>query len=62
MADRFFKRPNGSIVKTSKDQDADTLKSWEDRFEECDKNGSPIKKEKAKAKAKPKKKAKKEDK
>ena len=56
MADRFFKRPNGSIVKTSKDQDADTLKSWEDRFEECDENGGAIKKEKAKAK--PKKKAK----
>ena len=44
MADRFFKRSNGDVIKTSKNQDADNLKSWENRFEECDVNGKAIKK------------------
>ena len=50
MADRFFKRPNGDVIKAPENQDADNLKSWEDRFEECDKNGKALpKKKKAKA-------------
>ena len=36
MADRFFKRSNGDVIKTPENQDADNLKSWEDRFQECD--------------------------
>jgi len=44
MADRFFKRPNGDIIKTHKNQDVNTLKSWEDRFIECDVDGNEIKK------------------
>jgi|TARA_Y100000401_G_scaffold15124_1_gene10262 hypothetical protein len=61
MADRFFKKPNGVIVKVIPTHDIDSLK---DRFIECDAKGNEIKKEKPKAKpkAKPKKKAKKEDK
>tara|TARA_R100000664_G_C2759226_1_gene148766 strand:- start:3029 stop:3205 length:177 start_codon:yes stop_codon:yes gene_type:complete len=55
MADRYFKRPNGSIVKTPDNQDVDNLKSWEDRFVECDKDGKEIKKEKKPAKKKAKK-------
>ena len=50
MADRFFKRSNGDVIKTSKNQDADNLKSWENRFEECDKNGKKIAKKTAKKK------------
>ena len=57
MADRFFKKANGSVIKATLNHD---IKSLEDRFEECDENGGAIKKEKPKAK--PKKKAKKEDK
>ena len=57
MADRFFKKPNGVIVKVIPTHDINSLK---DRFIECDAKGNEIKKEKPKAK--PKKKAKKEDK
>mgnify|MGYP003154136738 CR=1 FL=1 len=57
MADRFFKKANGSVIKATPNHD---IKSLGDRFEECDENGGAIKKEKPKAK--PKKKAKKEDK
>ena len=61
MADRFFKKPNGVIVKVIPTHDINSLK---DRFIECDAKGNEIKKEKPKAKpkAKPKKKAKKVDK
>ena len=61
MADQFFKKPNGVIIKVIPTHDIDSLK---DRFIECDAKGNEIKKEKPKAKpkAKPKKKAKKEDK
>ena len=51
MADRFFKRPNGDVIKTFDNQDANTLKSWEDRFIECDIDGNELKKE-SKKKAK----------
>ena len=44
MANRYFKRPNGDIVKAPENQDAVNLKSWEDRFVECDKDGKEIKK------------------
>tara|TARA_R100001594_G_scaffold36158_2_gene65730 strand:+ start:659 stop:844 length:186 start_codon:yes stop_codon:yes gene_type:complete len=57
MADQFFKKPNGVIIKVIPTHDIDSLK---DRFIECDAKGNEIKKEKPKAK--PKKKAKKEDK
>ena len=42
MADRFFKRSNGDVIKTLENQDADNLKSWEDRFQECDEKGKVI--------------------
>ena len=50
MADRFFKRSNGDVIKTLENQDADNLKSWEDRFEECDKNGKKLVKKTTKKK------------
>ena len=52
MADRYFKRPNGDIVKAPDNQDAVNLKSWEDRFVECDKDGKEIKKVVKKSKKK----------
>ena len=42
MADRYFKRPNGDVIKLQSDTSADTLKSWEDRFQECDEKGKVI--------------------
>ena len=53
MADRFFKKPNGVIIKVIPAHDIDSLK---DRFIECDTKGNEIKKEKPKAKPKAKKK------
>ena len=50
MADRFFKRSNGDVIKTLENQDADNLKSWEDRFEECDKDGKKLAKKATKEK------------
>ena len=52
MADRYFKRPNGDVVKAPENQDASNLKSWEDRFVECDKDGKEIKKVVKKSKKK----------
>ena len=52
MADRYFKRPNGDVIKLQSDTSADTLKSWEDRFVECDKDGKEIKKVVKKSKKK----------
>ena len=49
MADLYFKKPNGVIIKASANHDLDSLKS---RFMQCDTNGDEIKKDK-----KPKKKA-----
>ena len=45
MADRYFKKPNGDVIAPPIDQSADNLKSWLDRFIECDKDGKEIKKE-----------------
>ena len=50
MADRFFKRSNGDVIKTPENQDADNLKSWEDRFQECDENGKKLVKKTTKKK------------
>ena len=47
MADRYFKRPNGDVVLATPNLD---IKSLEDRFEECDKEGNPKKKAKKKGK------------
>ena len=52
MADRYFKRPNGDVIKTQENQDANTLKSWEDRFVECDADGKEIQKVEKKSKKK----------
>ena len=52
MAYRFFKRPNGDVIKAPENQDADNLKSWEDRFEECDKEGKKLVKKSPKTKKK----------
>jgi hypothetical protein len=53
--EKYFKKPNGVIVKMHKYHNEDNLKA---RFIECDAEGNEIKKEKPKAKAKPKPKAK----
>ena len=51
MSDRYFKKPNGVIIKFQSNHDINSLL---DRFEECDKDGNKIEK-KAKPKAKKKK-------
>ena len=58
MEDRYFKRPNGDVIKLQSDISANTLKSWEDRFVECNAEGKEIKKETKVSKPKAKKKAK----
>ncbi len=45
--ERFFKKGNGTIIEANANHD---IKSLEDRFEECDKNGKEIKKVAKKAK------------
>ena len=52
MADRYFKKPNGRIVKATPNLD---IKSLESRFTECEKGGKEIKKAKKVAKTKAKK-------
>ena len=52
MADRFFKKPNGVIIKAIPTHDIESLKS---RFKECDIKGDAIKKEKKASKPKAKK-------
>ncbi len=47
MADRFFKRPNGDVVMATPNLD---IKSLEDRFVECDKNGKKLAKKTTKKK------------
>ena len=47
MADRYFKRPNGDVVLATPNLD---IKSLEDRFEECDKDGKKLKKKTTKKK------------
>tara|TARA_R100000700_G_C3174497_1_gene149139 strand:- start:676 stop:825 length:150 start_codon:yes stop_codon:yes gene_type:complete len=42
MAERYFKKPNGIVVQVNEYHD---IKSLEERFEECDKNGKKLKKE-----------------
>ena len=49
--DRYFKKPNGRIVKATPNLD---IKSLESRFTECDADGKELKKEKPKEKAKSK--------
>jgi len=44
----YFKRPNGDVIEYDKDRH--NLESFKARFEECDKNGNPVKKKKKKAK------------
>ena len=56
MAERYFKKPNGDVIKSPENQDSVNLKSWEDRFTECDADGKELKKEKPKAKKTSKKK------
>ena len=41
MSDRYFKKPNGVIIKFQSNHDINSLL---DRFEECDKDGKAIKK------------------
>ena len=41
MADRYFKRPNGDVILATPNLN---IKSLEDRFEECDKDGKKLKK------------------
>jgi len=40
--DRFFKKPNGVIVKYN--PNLHDLKSWKSRFEECSESGGKLKK------------------
>tara|TARA_R100000664_G_C2758980_1_gene148292 strand:+ start:4287 stop:4448 length:162 start_codon:yes stop_codon:yes gene_type:complete len=49
MADRFFKKPNGVIIKAEANHD---IKSLEDRFEECGANGKALPKKETKKKIK----------
>ena len=46
----YFKRPNGDVVEYDKTRH--DLESFKARFEECDKDGNPVKKEKKAKKAK----------
>ena len=41
MADKYFKKPSGTIIKAGDNHD---LKSLKDRFQECDAQGNIIKK------------------
>tara|TARA_R100001594_G_scaffold53947_3_gene87560 strand:- start:54 stop:218 length:165 start_codon:yes stop_codon:yes gene_type:complete len=41
MSQRYFKKPTGIIINVQQQHD---IKSLEDRFEECDINGNPVKK------------------
>jgi len=54
MADLYFKKPNGVIVKACANHDLDSLKS---RFMQCDENGNKIKEDKKPKKKTSKKKA-----
>ena len=47
MADRFFKKPNGVVIKAASNHD---IKSLEDRFEECGANGKALPKKEVKKK------------
>ena len=47
MADRYFKKPSGVIIKVIPNFD---IKSLEDRFEECDENGKKLAKKTTKKK------------
>ena len=49
MADRYFLKPSGIIIKSTPNHD---IKSLEDRFVECDKDGKEIKKVVKKSKKK----------
>ena len=50
--ERYFKKPNGTLIALQSHHDLDSLKS---RFVECDANGKELKKEKPKPKASKKK-------
>ena len=39
--ERYFKKPNGIVIKYENNHDINSLK---DRFEECDIDGKPLKK------------------
>ncbi len=52
MADRYFKKPSGVIIKLVPNHD---VKSLEDRFEECDVNGKALPKKETKKTSKAKK-------
>ena len=47
MADRYFKRPNGDVILATPNLN---IKSLEDRFVECDKNGKKLAKKTTKKK------------
>ena len=47
MADRYFKKPSGVIIKVIPNFD---IKSLKDRFVECDKNGKKLVKKTTKKK------------
>ena len=49
MADRYFKKPNGTVIQVIPTHD---IKSLEDRFVECDIDGNEIKKVVKKSKKK----------
>tara|TARA_Y100000004_G_scaffold35395_1_gene37891 strand:- start:391 stop:558 length:168 start_codon:yes stop_codon:yes gene_type:complete len=49
--ERFFKKPNGVVIQVIPSHD---IKSLEERFVECDKNGKELKKVAKKAKKKAK--------
>ena len=49
MAQRYFKKADGTIIQFQSNHD---IKSLEDRFTECDSNGEELKKEKPKAQKK----------
>ncbi len=49
MADRYFKKANGTIIHAEQHHDINSL---EDRFTECDASGKELKKEKPKVEKK----------
>ena len=46
MAEQYFKKPSGVVIKVMPNHDIESLKA---RFEECDANGAAIKKAAKKA-------------
>ena len=46
MAERYFKKADGTVIEVQPQHDIESLK---DRFTECDANGKELKKEKPKA-------------